>query len=352
MNMNFKFLFLGTSLSLIPNLLYAQCVPAQSCAELGYKETTNKGGCLKCPFGNGYYCPERCEASYQYTCTGANEVKPSSAACSNRYEKCDCNSGYEWNSGACKQCAGKYKYTCTGANESKGADSCGGKYSACQCATNYEWNSTSGKCESVAVLGVCTGKAQSCSVGQILNNDGSCSNSVVSGKTPIGVVVYISGGSDKCGQALALKDLGEMYWSTEYVDVPDLPNYNSNSVEKDFDSCGNTQKIIKQGNASKYPAAWAAVNYAPSSVPATKGKWCLPAAGVGRSMMNNYDKINSGLSKAGGESLPTLSNHDHWNWSSSENFYDFAWRWCYACDILDSNDKDGHNGFVRPVLAF
>ena len=124
------------ALSAVPGVVSAQCVATTDCASLGYKSSKDDGGCLKCPFGNGYYCPERCEASYQYTCTGANEVKPSSAACSNRYQKCDCNSGYEWNSGACKQCASKYKYTCTGSNESAGADSCGGKYSACQCATN------------------------------------------------------------------------------------------------------------------------------------------------------------------------------------------------------------------------
>ena len=38
--MKLKSLLLGTSLSLIPNLTYAQCSPAQSCAELGYKEIT------------------------------------------------------------------------------------------------------------------------------------------------------------------------------------------------------------------------------------------------------------------------------------------------------------------------
>ena len=344
------------ALSAVPGVVSAQCVATTDCASLGYKSSIDAGGCLKCPFGNGYYCPERCEASYQYTCTGANEVKPSSAACSNRYQKCDCNSGYEWNSGACKQCASKYKYTCTGANESKGADSCGGKYSACQCSdpANYEWNSTSGKCEPIAVLGVCSGKARNCNIGQILNSDGTCTTDKVSGKTPIGVVVYIGG--DNCGQALALKDLGNMQWSTEYVDIPDLPNYGSvSAVEQDFDSCGNTQKIIKQGSSSTYPAAWAAVNYAPSSVPATKGKWCLPAGGVARSMMNNYSAINSGLSKAGGELLPGLSVHDHWNWSSSEYSNYGAWQWCYACDLLGYGYKDTDNsdyGYVRPVLAF
>ena len=263
--MKLKFLLIGTSLFLIPSITYAQCSPAQSCAELGYKETTNKGGCLKCPFGNGWYCP-------------APE-------------------------------------------------------------------------EEKTVLGECTGYAKNCTIGQILNSDGTCTTDKVSGKTPIGVVVYI--GSDNCGQALALKDLGNMEWGGYGTDIPDLPNYSSSSAaEQDFDSCGNTQKIIKQGNANKYPAAWATVDYAPSSVPATKGKWCLPAAGVAHSMMNNYDKINSGLSKAGGESLPTLSDHNHWNWSSSEYSYDDAWVWCYACGRLANGYYKYNYGYVRPVLAF
>ena len=262
--MKLKFLLIGTSLFLIPSITYAQCSPAQSCAELGYKETTNKGGCLKCPFGNGWYCP-------------APE-------------------------------------------------------------------------EEKTVLGECTGYAKNCTIGQILNSDGTCTTDKVSGKTPIGVVVYI--GSDNCGQALALKDLGNMEWGGYGTDIPDLPNYSSSSAaEQDFDSCGNTQKINKFGSANKYPAAWAAVNYAPSSVPATKGKWCLPAGGVARSMINNYSAINSGLSKAGGESLPTKSNDDHWNWSSSEGNSYYVWYWCYAYDYLHNYGKS-LNFNVRPVLAF
>ena len=144
-----------------------------------------------------------------------------------------------------------------------------------------------------------------------------------------------------------------MEWGGYGTDIPDLPNYSSSSAaEQDFDSCGNTQKIIKQGGSSTYPAAWAAVNYAPSSVPATKGKWCLPAAGVARSMMNNYSAINSRLSKAGGEPLPGMSVHNHWNWSSSEYSDYTAWRWCYACDYLNNYGKDRTSNYVRPVLAF
>lgn len=265
MNMNFNFLVLGTSLSLIPNITYAQCA-VTDCQQLGYTSLQKCDNGLKCPFGEYWACPK----------------------------------------------------------------------------------------EETAVLGQCTGYAKNCSIGQILNSDGTCTTDKVSGKTPIGVVVYIGG--DNCGQALALNDLGSRLWSTELVDIPDLPNYtNTSAAEKDFDSCGNTQKIIKYGNADKYPAAWATVNYSPSAAPATKGKWCLPAAGIARSMINNYDKINSGLSKAGVELLPSVSFSSHSYWTSSEENSGNAWDWCYCNYYLQTNGKDygyNGNGYVRPVIEF
>ena len=39
--MKIKFLLIGTSLSFIPTLTYAQCVATQDCETLGYTETTN-----------------------------------------------------------------------------------------------------------------------------------------------------------------------------------------------------------------------------------------------------------------------------------------------------------------------
>ena len=308
--MKIKFLLIGTSLSLIPNLLYAQCSPAQSCAELGYNETANKGGCLKCPFGNGWYCPQKaCDSSYQYTCVEANEQL--------------------------------------------GTDKCGGKYKACTCASGYEWKD--GKCQTKgAVLGQCTGYAKNCKIGQILNSDGTCTTNKETEKTPIGVIVYI--GSNNCGQALALQNLGNRKWGIYATDIPELPNYmDTPSAEQDFDSCDNTQKIIKFGNISTYPAAWTAVNYAPNSAPTTKGKWCLPAAGIAKAMMNNYDKINSGLSKAEGELLPSSPAHSHWIWSSSEHSNFYAWAFCIDSSYrLSASTKNNtaSNRVVRPVIKF
>ena len=257
--MNIKSLLIGTSLSLIPNLLYAQCSPAQNCAELGYIETANKVGCLKCPFGNGWYCPQKpCDASYQYTCTGTNEQP--------------------------------------------GADKCGDKYKSCTCASGYEWKD--GKCQiKGAILGQCTGYAKNCAIGQILNSDGTCTTNKESDKTPIGVIVYI--GSDNCGYAMTASSIATgIAWGNYGTDISSLPNYTSwSSAIKDFDVSGNMTKIIQSGNASTYPAAYAAMNYAPSAAPTSKGKWMLPTAGILNSLYTNLNAINNAISKVGGTQL-------------------------------------------------
>ena len=139
-----------------------------------------------------------------------------------------------------------------------------------------------------------------------------------------------------------------MYWLTEDVDISSLPNYTSREkAMKDYDSCGNTDKIVAQGNASTYPAAWAARKYAPTS--ATKGKWCLPAAGIMTNIYNNQNAIQTAISKVGGVSYPSCCN-----WSSSEYSYGYAWNSYLGGSYgLDDDSKYYGNGqYVRPVLAF
>ena len=308
--MKLKSLLLGTSLSLIPNLTYAQCSPAQSCAELGYKETANKGGCLKCPFGNGWYCPQKpCDASYQYTCTGTNEQP--------------------------------------------GTDNCGGKYKSCTCASGYEWKD--GKCQiKGAILGQCTGYAKNCAIGQILNSDGTCTTNKESDKTPIGVIVYI--GSDNCGYAMTASPIASsIKWSTVRASTGVLMTRYWEEAIKDFDVSGNMTKIIQAGSSNNYPAAYAALNYAPSAAPISKGKWMLPTAGILNSLYNNLNAINNAISKVGGRQLTNDNEHI---WSSSEYKYDIAWVFCtdYGANnggVYGYGKSTNTNNFVvRPVIAF
>ncbi len=306
--MKLKSLLLGTSLSLIPNLTYAQCSPAQSCAELGYKETANKGGCLKCPFGNGWYCPQKkCDASYQYTCTGTNEQP--------------------------------------------GADKCGDKYKSCTCASGYEWKD--GKCQTKgATLGQCTGYAKNCKIADILNSDGTCTTNKESGKTPIGVIVYISG--DNCGYAMTESPIAtNIEWGGYGTNIPSLPDYTTwKKAIKDFDVSGNMTKIIQAGSSNTYPAAYAALNYAPSAAPTTKNKWALPTAGILNSLYKNLKAVNNAISKVGGTQLTNDNEHI---WSSSEYFAIRAWYFCTTNGAsqggVDYSDKF-HGNVVRPVLAF
>ncbi len=152
--------------------------------------------------------------------------------------------------------------------------------------------------------------------------------------------------------------MGLFVWSREErdTDIPDLPNYGDvSSAEKDFDSCGNTQKIIKQGDASIYPAAWAAANYTPPGIPETNGKWCLPAAGIGSAINNNAENIsniNLSLSKVGGESL--LSTGGDRFWTSSENTYLAVWTFSDSRRDLQAAYKSYlvNEYDVRPVIEF
>ena len=289
----------------------AQCVATTDCASLGYTEASCPNGGIKCPFGNS------------------------------------------WN---CKTCDPLYKYTCNGTGYTGGdGPACGGKYKSCKCAAGYIWNGAA--CEPGAILGQCTGYAKNCAIGQILNSDGTCTTDKVSGKTPIGVVVYISDGSDKCGNAMTASPIQRSIWSTGFGYTGAFQSYDWQQAIKDFDVSGNMTKIIQtaNGNSRKYPAAYAALNYAPSAAPATKGKWMLPTAGILGSLYTNLNAIKKTISKIGG----TQDTNDKYIWSSTERNASMVWVFIpYAHGAgeqggLGYGDKyNPSDSAVRPVLAF
>ena len=110
---NIKFLLLGTSLSLIPTLTFAQCVATQDCETLGYTETSCNGGKgVKCPFGNKWACIQsdsECEQQFcdkygfKYTCSGTGYAGGGGELCNNKYAFCSCSDGYEWKDDSCQQ---------------------------------------------------------------------------------------------------------------------------------------------------------------------------------------------------------------------------------------------------------
>ena len=277
MNINLKFLLLGTSLSLIPNLTYAQCA-VTDCLQLGYTSLKSCDNGLKCPFGEYWACP---------------------------------------------------------------------------------------KVEEKAVLGQCTGYAKNCKIGDILNSDGTCTTDKVSGKTPLGVVIAIK---DGCGWAMTTKPILEtVHWTTDWNEnKTGLPIYSTiQAALQDFDARGNMTKIEQVAdNITDYIPANAALTYAPSAAPTTKGLWMLPTAGMLNSLYKNRGIINVTISKLGETPISTdVHNHDH-IWSSSATNYCLAWLSCWGnmpqyskeTGITYSVEAGGYcsqdGGVVHPVIEF
>ena len=163
---NIKFLLLGTSLSLIPSLTFAQCVATQDCATLGYTETSCNGGKgVKCPFGNLWACfksDSECEQQFcdkygfQYTCTGTGYSGGTGSACEGKYTACTCTSGYEWKDGSCQQQilngAQGELYYCNGTVvgvRATGMDF----YVAMKDLGYMDWNNANSQCQSYSFCG-------------------------------------------------------------------------------------------------------------------------------------------------------------------------------------------------------
>lgn len=147
-------------------------------------------------------------------------------------------------------------------------------------------------------------------------------------------------------------------WSNDFVTTGIGTTVNWQKAIKNFDACANTQEIIQKGDFLNYPAAWAAVNYAPSAAPATEGKWCLPAPGMLNSLYKNLNAINNTISKLGGTQLTGDNEHI---WSSSEYSESYAWYFCTKDGASQGGvhhySKDSLGNYlgpsvVRPVIAF
>ena len=208
--MKFQYLLIGTSLSLIPQTINAQCVATQDCATLGYTETSCSGGTgVKCPFGNKWAC-FKSELEF-------------------------CN---------------EYGFTlsCTDANQTGGAGkACNGKYNICKCAANLTWNTDTKSCEA---------NTANCVIGALYYSDGTCSDKLESSKTLLGVVIYEKSASQN-GWIMTVKPVKTaIAWGGNGTDIPGLSNCTSTSCLTDIQaSCTNTDVITAYGNSSNYPSA-------------------------------------------------------------------------------------------------
>ena len=205
-----SFLLLGTSLSLIPTLTYAQCVATQDCETLGYTETSCNGGKgVKCPFGNKWACiksdseyeQQFCDKyGFQYTCSGTGYSGGTGAACGGKYAACNCSDGYEWKNGSCQKqvlngAVGELYYcngTVVGVNAS-GMDF----YVAMQDLGQMGWTNASNQCSSYAFCGNIKGTLPTSE--QLL--------SIYNNKWRVNTLLSTNGGT---------KMTEDWYWSSDY----------------------------------------------------------------------------------------------------------------------------------------
>ena len=359
--------------------------------------------CASNQVGQGASCGgkhQSCVCKSEYIYSGTNCTSPrsvSGASCDGKYTGCVCPSGVNEGQYGCEE---YYPSPCSSVCKKAYADNCHIRSDDPNTALGYGcmkyYDDCSTKCERAytdncrnrtAVISSCPANAtcsyfsdcsskisswscksgykqegsscvaDGCKIGYIYYTDGKCLplTNHDSSKTVLGIVVHVND-NGVGGQIMApwpidtngnrsSYDVG-MAWGGYGTDISSLPNFTSqSSASTDYDSCGNTDKIVAQGNASTYPAVWATRKYAPTST--TKGKWCLPAAGIMTNIHNNQGAIQTAIAKVGGVSYP-----DCCTWSSSELSYRLAWYSSLGSSYgLGSTYKTSIN-YVRPVLAF
>ena len=188
-------------------------------------------------------------------------------------------------------------------------------------------------------LNVDLNKIYACNTGDILYSDKTCSASVVSGKTPIGVVFD---GTNRLAASL-YSSSSLLDWGGAGTDIPGIPN--CTSVNEDYNGKANTAVLISYASGAGFPAAKYAYEYKTEGTKA--GDWYLPAISELYELYQNKGSVNKTLTTLGYPIIPENKAY----WSSSERLSYNAW----ALDFSDgtvSNYEKGLYHYVRPVLAF
>ena len=205
-----------------------------------------------------------------------------------------------------------------------------------------------------------------CTYGSIYYSDGTCIKEFVSGRIPIGVVVYVDEmDKQKWIMALDIATYSDWTWlAYEDIDVPEIENYTlERTAVSDLKSCENTDAMIKSLGES---AARKVREYAPEGATDTKGKWCLPSAGIWNMINNHRAAIDAGIARVKGTAfdcvncVPGVMDKKYkFYWSSSEGERGAkAWHWDAASGKLKQNYKywnssyDDFNSslYLRPVM--
>lgn len=202
-------------------------------------------------------------------------------------------------------------------------------------------------------------------VGSILYGDGTVSNNIISGKTPIGVVFDVTN-----RLALALTDVredgtagsGYMYWSSGVCDTPGLQNCSDSQISTGTNltsiSCGadgrmNTYMILASTCNGTIYAASATNNYQAAGCAkdfCLKSKWFLPSI---RDLQNVYlhkTKIDATLTLLKSYNAKALQETNYW--SSTEYNSDNVWIFYMNQGKRLWHHKTVNRRYVRPVVAF
>ena len=179
--------------------------------------------------------------------------------------------------------------------------------------------------------------------GAILYSDGTISDSVIAGKTPVGIVAYVNGST---GFAVSLTEVSKT-WSSGSEDVSCLTNYKSSSTAMtDMNGKTNTMCLVNYSSSYSYPAAEYCNTFSAVSNGKGSSGWYLPAAGELYSMSFSYGAINLGLQKL---SKTHISSNYYWSSSEYDSYYV---RYVTPSDGYVGVDFKHYSHRVRCVIAF
>ena len=151
-------------------------------------------------------------------------------------------------------------------------------------------------------------------VGDILCSDGSIvhrNDWPAPGKTPIGIVFYVDD-SKWHGWAVSLTQTASMKWSTVTNVFVNGHQGNANWLlainrNDEWEGYANTQRILSAGNATTYPAGWAADGFSTTyPAPWSRG-WYLPSAAQLNMLFGELPEVNLSLNRVG--ATPIVDNN-------------------------------------------
>ena len=352
---------------------YSECVCPSNYTETctGQNQQGRGTGCTY--NGTTKYTACECKPGYNQTCTELGPVTPN--------DYCLMNSIRYYNN--CKTCENKCKLDSCPAGVSCTLEDCSGKYCDVGCATGYvNWctkpetdcaklgytksvNQCSDgylKCPYNSAAVFCEDIGAAVAVGDILYGDGTVANSLVAGKTPIGIVFDTTN-----HLAVALTDVkkdgtagsSSMYWAEGFWDC-DIVNLSNCTNESSLTICGedgqaNTNAILaapENGSCDGTIIIAGINNYEPSGCNkdfCKKRKWFLPSMRDLITLYSVKSYINASLNLIASYGGKALKENDYW--SSTEYSGNNAWGLA-----MDSGERYNvtkrTTGYVRPVVKY